>query len=99
MERTHSQLATTQPGGLSALKRSKLLAVPPGAYAGEWSSPLITTAALLPRGRYQKRGSGSLSRSISVIRLSSSRCCSSACGIAILFVSSQSGWTSPALAP
>ena len=36
---------------------------------------------------------------MSVIRFASSRCCSSACGIAILFVSSQSGWTSPAFAP
>ena len=87
------------PGGLNALNRSKLLAVPPGAYVGEWSSPLITTAAFLPRGRYQKCGSGSLSRSIKVIRFTNSRCCSSACGIAILLVSSQSGCTSPALAP
>ena len=66
-----------------------------GRLPGEWSSPLITTAAFSPRGRYQKRGSGILSASIGVIRLTSSRCCSSACGIAILLVSSQSGWTSP----
>ena len=49
-----------QPGGLSCSKRSKLLAVPPHA----WSSPLSTTTAFSPRGKYQKWGSGSLSRSI-----------------------------------
>ena len=45
-----------------------------------WSSPVSTTAAFSPRGRYQKRGSGALSRFISVIRFASRRCCSSACG-------------------
>ena len=96
--RSPSWRRRSRPGSAPCSGRSGSRCRPaPGV--GEWSSPLITTTAFSPRGRYQKRGSGSLSRSISVIRFSSSRCCSSACGIAILFVSSQSGCTSPALAP
>jgi hypothetical protein len=69
--------------------------VPPTA----WSSPVITTTAFSPRGRYQNRGSGFLSALIVTIMFTSRRCCSSACGIAIFDVSSQSGWTSPDRAP
>ena len=89
VDRTHSHWATLQPAGLRALKRSNANAVPPGAFPGEWSSPLITTTAFSPRGRYQKRGSGILSAFISVIRFTSSRCCSSACGMSTLPVFSQ----------
>ena len=91
--RTHSQRTTEQPAGLAALYWSKRPAVPPKA----WSSPVITTAAFSLRGRYQKRGIGFRSRLIVSIRFASRRCCSSACGMSILVVSSQSGWTSPAL--
>ena len=48
------------PAGLAPSCWSKRPAVPPLA----WSSPVITTTALSPRGKYQKRGSGFLSRSI-----------------------------------
>ena len=58
MPRTHSQSATEQPAGLSALYWSKRPAVPPLA----WSSPVMTTTAFSPRGKYQKRGSGLRSR-------------------------------------
>ena len=58
--RTHSQSATMQPGGLLRDLASKRPAVPPPP----WSSPVITTAAFSPRGRYQKRGSGARSCSI-----------------------------------
>ena len=54
--RTHSQLATEQPAGLSALNWSKRPAVPPLP----WSSPVMMTTAFLPFGKYQKRGSGFL---------------------------------------
>ena len=64
-----------------------------------WSSPVITTAAFSSRGRNQNRGSGFRSGFICPIRLASRRCCSSACGIATLSRSTQSGWTSPGLAP
>ena len=65
------------PGELICLKLSKLAAVNPADWVGEWSSPLRTTAAFSPRGRYQKRGRGIWSAFMSVIRLSSRRCCSS----------------------
>ena len=93
--RTHSQLATLQPAGLAALNWSKRPAVPPLP----WSSPLMMTTAFLPFGKYQNRGSGFLTAFIRRIRFASSRCCSSACGIATLLRSTQSGWTSPILAP
>ncbi len=89
----HSQLATEQPLGLAAMNWSKRPPVPPLA----WSSPVMTTAAFLPLGRYQNLGNGL--ESISWIRLASRRCCSSACGMAILFGSTQSACRSPAAAP
>ena len=91
----HSQSATEQPAGLEFLAGRRR----PGCRRCAWSSPVRTMAAFSPRGRYQKRGSGALSRFISVIRFASSRCCSSAWGTSILLMSTQSGWTSPALAP
>ncbi len=91
----HSQLATEQPAGLSDWYWLKRPAVPPCA----WSSPVMTTTAFSPRGRYQKRGIGLRSRAIVVTRFASKRCCSSACGMCILLRSIQSGWTSPAIAP
>ena len=97
VERTHSQLATTQPGGLSALKRSKLLAVPPGP---AWASGRRRSSRPRPSCRAagtRSAAAASCRGPSSVIMLISSRCCSSACGIAILLVSSQSGCTSPAL--
>ena len=86
VNRRHCQLATTQPTGLLAAYWSKRPAVPPFA----WSSPVATTTALALRGKYQNFGSGARSSSIWPIRFASSRCCSSACGIATLFRSTQS---------
>ena len=83
----HSHMTTEQPGELAAMCWSNRPSVPPSP----WSSSVITTAAWWSRGKYQNRGSALRSRSISVIRLTSSRCCSSAWGIAIRVVSSQSG--------
>ena len=99
VERTHSQLATTQPGGLSCLKRSKLLAVPPGACDGRVVVAAQDNGGLLAAREVPEARQRHLVASMSVIRLASRRCCSSACGMAILFVSTQSGWTSPARAP
>src|SRR5215510_14458407 len=59
----------------------------------------MTTAARWPFGRYQKRGSGLRSRSMTVMRLASRRCCSSACGMATLFRSTQLACGSLAEAP
>ena len=56
-----------------------------------WSSPVMTTAAFSPRGRYQKRGIGRASSDICVIRFASRRCCSSACGIRMFAKSTQLG--------
>ena len=92
----HSHCATLQPAGLAAANSAKRPAVPPGA---AWSSPVMITAALSPRGRYQKRGIGFLSAVTVPIRFASSRCCSSACGIATLLRSTQFGWLSPAAGP
>ena len=93
---THSQSATEQPAGLCALVLCRSgRAVPPLP----WSSPVMTTTAFSPRGKYQKRGSGLRSRFIWPIRLASRRCCSSACGIATLLRSTQSGCGSPAALP
>ena len=50
-------------------------------------------------GRYQRRGTGLRSSPIKVTRLASRRCCSSACGIATLSRSTQSGCRSPRLGP
>ncbi len=83
----HSHWATEQPAALAALNWSKRLAVAPLA----WSSPVMITAALSPRGRYQKRGIGFLSAVSVPSRLTSRRCCSSACGIATLLRSTQLG--------
>src|SRR5689334_25425615 len=72
-----------QPAGLEAAFSEKRWTVPLGASPAlprPWSSPVSTTAALLPLGRYQKRGIGVLA--VSVIRLASRRCCSSAEGTA-----------------
>ena len=91
----HSQSATEQPGGLCAACESKRPAVPPEA----WSSPVMTMTAFSSRGKYQNRGSGMTSRAMRVIRFASSRCCSSACGMATLLRSTQSGCGLLALAP
>ena len=85
--RTHAQAATLQPCGDASSKRSNWPIVP--GLPSPWSSPVITTAAFSPRGRYQKRGSGTRSSACCVIRLARSRCCSSACGIRTLLKSSQ----------
>ena len=87
MPRMHSHCATEHPAGLAATYWLKRPAVPPLA----WSSPVMITAALRPRGKYQNRGSGFLSAVSTPIRLTSSRCCSSACGIATLLRSTQFG--------
>src|SRR3954452_11485761 len=83
VERTHCQSLTEQPGELAAVFSEKRWIVPLGASPAlprPWSSPVSTTAALLPFGRYQKRGIGVLA--VWVMRLASRRCCSSADGIA-----------------
>jgi hypothetical protein len=59
----------------------------------------MMTAAFLPCGRYQKRGSGFLFWLTCRIRLASRRCCSSACGTATLLRSIQSGCGSPEALP
>ena len=71
---------TLQFAGLALANQSNIGAVPLLA----WSSPVITTTALWRFGKYQKRGSGFLSRFARLISLTNSRCCSSACGMAIL---------------
>ncbi len=53
----------------------------------------MMTTASWSFGKYQNRGSGFLSAFIRMIMLASSRCCSSACGMATLFRSIQSGWS------
>ena len=83
----HSHSATEHPAGLAARYWFQRAFEPPSA----WSSPVMITAALTPRGKYQKRGSGFLSAVSRPIRLTSSRCCSSACGIATLLRSTQFG--------
>ena len=91
----HSQLSTEHPAGLaasSAENRGSTFSLP-------WLSTAITTTAFLPRGKYQNRGSGLRSAFIFRTRLASSRCCSSACGIATLVRFTQSGWMLPDLAP
>ena len=70
-----------------------------GPAAAVWSSPVMTTTARSPRGKYQKRGIGMRSALMCVMRFASSRCCSSACGIATLLRFTQSGCTSPGFAP
>jgi hypothetical protein len=72
--RMHCHSVTEQPAGLAALYWSNRPAVPPTP----WSSPVMTTTAFSPRGKYQKRGSGFLSRFIWPMRFTRSRCCSSA---------------------
>ena len=84
--RTASRRPSIRPG-CRPRRRSNCPAVPPLP----WSSPVSTTAAFPPRGRYQKRGSGVRSRFICVMRLASRRCCSSACGIATLLRSQPVG--------
>src|SRR3954452_660078 len=91
VERRHSQFATEQPAGLLALYCSKRPAVPPVA----WSSPVATTTAFLPRGKYHSRGSGVRLRAVVSTRLASKRCCSSPCEIATLERSSQSATEPP----
>ena len=76
----HSHSATEQPDGLAAAYVLNRPEVPPVA----WSSPVATMAALWVPGKYQNRGSGSRSRTITVRRLASRRCCSSACGTCTL---------------
>src|SRR4051794_7136341 len=91
VERRHSQFATEQPDGLLALYCSKRPAVPPVA----WSSPVATTTAFLPRGKYHSRGNGLRLRDIVSIKLASKRCCSSACGTATFERSTQSALEPP----
>ena len=91
----HSHWATEQPAGLALRNWSNRPAVPPPA----WSSPVMITAALRPRGRYQNRGIGFLSAVSVPSRFTSSRCCSSAWGIATLLRSTQFGCESPAAGP
>ena len=76
VNRAHSHSPTEQPGGLAAAYVLNRPDVPPVA----WSSPVATIAALVVPGKYQNLGSGNRSRAITVSRLASSRCCSSACG-------------------
>jgi len=56
-------------------------------------------AALRPRGTYQKRGSGLRSAFMVRMRLASRSCCSSACWMATLSRSIQSGCGSAAALP
>ena len=70
-------------------KRSPVAALP------SCSSPVVTTTAFLPSGKYQKRGSGLRARPTLRIMLASRRCCSSACAIATLPRSTQSGAVPP----
>ena len=91
----HSHWATLHPAGLAAMNWSNRPAVPPPA----WSSPVMITAALTPRGKYQNRGIGFLSAVSTPSRLASRRCCSSACGMATLLRSTQFGCGSKAASP
>ena len=84
--RSPSPARSSRPGS----RASKRVELPDGAAAAlPWSSPVMTTAACSPRGRYQKRGIGMTSSDICVIRFASSRCCSSACGMRMFAKSSQ----------
>ena len=83
----------SSPAGSRPCRRRSGRRVPPLA----WSSPVMTTTAFLPCGKYQKRGSG--------LRVAGSSCRSGSraaaaarrpAGSRPCRESTQSGWTSPA---
>ena len=95
--RTHSQSATTQPGGLSDLKRSKWQAVPPGpggvVVAAQHDDRLLATGEV-PEARQRQlvalhQRDHVQQQPLLFVGLRDRD----------LVVSIQSGWTSPARAP
>src|SRR5690242_21220502 len=93
VKRRHCQSSTLHPAGLLARYRSNRPLVP--LVPGSSSSPVEITTAAAPPGRYQNFGSGLVFRLTYSIMFTSSRCCSSACGIDTLDRSTQSGADEP----